>query len=171
VDSPRRDLTRALGTGFLLAAAVLLVITLRVPGIMLAIVLVAVMYAVLHRYDTDPEASALTSSLRIVRDDIGDILARYDTFLHGPDPDAIAERTLYYPALADPGTTHPAIQDFQLRAAAARRFIARVDARLAQGDLDRAQLEHLITIADERAFALDTAWRDARRAARELGPA
>ncbi len=169
MDSPRRDLTRALGAGFILAASVLLALTLRGPGVMLAIVLMLGMYAVLHRYDSDPEASALSASLRIVRDDIEDILARYDDFLHGAGPDAIAERTLHFPALADPGATHPVIQDFQLRAAAARRFIARVDARLAAGDLDRAQLERLISIADERAFALDSSWREARRAARELG--
>ena len=84
--------------------------------------------------------------------------------------EAIADRTLHVPALADRGTTNPVIQDFHLRADAARRFLQRVDGLLASNDLDRPQLERLIAVADERADSLAASWQDARRAAREIGP-
>lgn len=170
MDSSRRDLARALIAAALIAAVIALIITLKGPGLVLSVVLVGAATVYVRRILGDPETSSLRASLAIARDDISDVLAQYDTLLHGLTTEAVAERTLHYPALADPGTTNPVIQDFQLRAAAARRFVSRVDTRLADGDLDRAQLERLIAIADERALALASSWREARRAAKELGP-
>ncbi|WJY68240.1 hypothetical protein [Corynebacterium auris] len=170
MDSSKRDLLRALGIGVIIAVCLVLVATLRGAGIILAVVVVACGLVYMRRSLNDPETASLQASLTIARDDIADILAQYDTLLHGAAPEAIAERTFYFPALADPGCEHPTIQDFQLRASAARRFVARVDTHLTAGDLDRAQLHRLIAVADERALELATAWRDARRAAREIGP-
>ncbi|MEX3503843.1 hypothetical protein [Corynebacterium sp. LK2510] len=170
MDSSGRDLSRALGAGLLIAAAIVLVITLRVPGIVVAVLLAAGVFALLRRYNSDPELASLTASLEIARDDIADILAQFDDLEAGLGTDALAQRTLYMPALTDPYTTHPDIQEFRALASSARRFVSRIDARISEGTMSRAQLERLIAVADERAQALDSAWNNAKRAARELGP-
>ena len=88
----------------------------------------------------------------------------------GTSADALADRTLNYPALANGASTNAAIEDFHLRLGSSRRFLARVDAHLANNDLDRHALERMISIADQRAADLAEAWTAARKAARELGP-
>ena len=47
----------------------------------------------------------------------------------------------------------------------------RIDGYLESTSTDKAQLERILTVADERAFELQEAWDDARRAAKEIGPA
>ncbi|WKD57510.1 hypothetical protein CAPI_04760 [Corynebacterium capitovis DSM 44611] len=171
MGSSRRDLSWALGAAFILACAGVLVTALRLPGFVLALLLLLGFATLRTRMGADPEVAALRASLGIARDDIADVLAEFDELLHGLTPEAVADRTLHFPALADPSTTNPVIQDFHLRAAAAQRFVARIDAHCASHDLDRGKLEKLIAIADERALALAASWKDARRAARELGSA
>lgn len=170
MDSSRRDLFRAFGTAAMVVIVMALVLTLRAPGVVLSVAVVAGSLAYMRRFVADPETDSLRASLAIARDDLNDVVAQYDTLLHGMSPEAVAERTLHFPALADPGALHPVIQDFQIHASAARRFISRLDARLADRNLDRAQLERLIAIADERALRLSESWRAARRVAKELGP-
>lgn len=170
MNPARRDVVQAVGMGLLIAGFALLVLWLKVAGVILSIVIVAALLILLRRYDTTPEQASLKASLAIARDDIADTLAQFDELCTGTSADAIADRTLYFPALADRSTANPVIQDFHLRADAARRFVERIDALLTGRDLDRPQLERLIAVADERALNLSASWQDARRAAREIGP-
>ncbi|WP_257181817.1 hypothetical protein [Corynebacterium cystitidis] len=118
----------------------------------------------------NPEIASLRTSLAIARADITDVLEAYDTLLHGTDTDSIANRTLYYAALAEPHSSDPAIEEFQLRVASARRFVTRIDAHLSDPSLSKASLERLLAVTDERAAELSMAWADAKRSARRLGP-
>ncbi|MCT1612949.1 hypothetical protein [Corynebacterium sanguinis] len=170
MSSARRDFWQAIGMGLLIVAFALLVLWLKVAGLLLALAILGALIVLMQRYDTTPEVASLRASLAIARDDIAETLALYDDLLTGMSAEAIADRTLHVPALADRGTTNPVIQDFHLRADAARRFLQRVDGLLASNDLDRPQLERLIAVADERADNLAASWQDARRAAREIGP-
>lgn len=158
------------GVVLLIVAAIALAVTLKGPGVLLALVLGAAALAWSRRAHADLEVASLRASLRIALGDVNETLELFDDLRTGMSADAIADRTLHFPALADRGTANPVIQDFHLRADSARRFVARVDAALASDDLDRAQLERLIAVADERALQLAASWQDARRAAREIGP-
>lgn len=168
--SSERDFSMAVAGALVLAAVVLLVVLLRVPGLILSLLLVAGVLIVGRRFQTNPEIEAMVSSLRLTRDDICDILDAYDQLQNGASAADIADRTLHFPALANPDNSVPEVNEFLLRASSARRFLARIDAYLEGPSMDKAQLERLLTVADERAFELQTAWDDARRAARELGP-
>ncbi|PAT07089.1 hypothetical protein CKJ81_00395 [Corynebacterium hadale] len=171
MDPSRKDLLRALWGALLFAVAVLLVIFLRLPGLMLTLLLIPLALAIHRRYDTNPEIASLKASLRIARDDMEEILQSYDDLKHGTSTQSVADRTLHYPALANGDVSQHSISEFLLRTSSARRFIARIDGYLESPDIDRFQLEKLIGIADERALELSEAWDDARRAARQIGPA
>lgn len=134
--------------------------------------LIAIAYfGVLRRPNhADPELRSMRASLEISRDDINDIVAEYDNFLHGTSTDAVAERTLYYPALVDENTTESQIVEFKLRVSAARRFTSRLDSHLADPSLSKESLNKLISVADERAAELALSWADARKTAKRLGP-
>ena len=171
MDPSRRDLLRALYGALILALAILLVVFFRLPGLLIAALLIVFGAAVHRRYDTSPEIASLKASLRIARDDMAEILQSYDDLQHGTSTQSVADRTLNYPALAQGDVSHHAISEFLLRTSSARRFIARIDGYLESPDIDRIQLEKLIGIADERAMELAESWDDARRAARQIGPA
>lgn len=171
MNTPDKDLSRALGGALVLAAVVMLVVLLRVPGLIISVLLIVAVLLVSRRYHTNPEVAAMQSSLSYARDDICEILNAYDQLQHGASAADIADRTLYYPALANPDNSVPEINEFLLRASSARRFVERVDAYLEDPTVDKAQLERLIAVADQRAFELQSAWDDARRTAREIGPA
>lgn len=166
-----RDFSIAIVGALVLAAVVMLVVLLRVPGLILSALLVAVVLFVVRRYQANPEIEAMRASLGYARDDICEILDAYDKLRNGASAADIADRTLYFPALANPDNSVPEVNEFLLRASSARRFLSRLDAYIENPDVDRAQLERLITIADQRASELEIAWNDARRAAREIGPA
>lgn len=171
MNSPDRDLSRALAGALVLAAAVVLILTLKLPGVLLSVLLGTCVVIFSRGHRTNPEIAALRRSLQFARDDIAEVLDAYDQLLHGPTAADIADRTLHFPALANPDMSVPAINEFLLRASSARRFLSRVDSYLESSTTDRLQLEKIISIADERALELQTAWDDARRAAREIGPA
>lgn len=171
MDPSRRDLLRALYGALILALAILLIVFFRLPGLLIAVLLIIFGVAVHRRYDTNPEIASLKASLRIARDDMAEILQSYDDLQHGTSTQSVADRTLNYPALAQGDVSHHAISEFLLRTSSARRFIARIDGYLESPDIDRFQLEKLIGIADERAMELAESWDDARRAARQIGPA
>lgn len=168
--SSERDFSLAVASALVLAAVVLLVVLLRVPGLILSLLLVAGVLIVGRRFQTNPEIEAMTASLLLTRDDICDVLGAYDQLQHGASAADLADRTLHFPALAKPDHTVPEINEFLLRASSARRFLARIDAHLDNPSTDKAQLKRLLMVADERAFELQAAWDDARRAACELGP-
>lgn len=171
MNSPDRDLSRALLGALVLAAVVLLVLTLKLPGLLLSVLLVIGAILLARRLQADPEVLAIRSSLQYARDDIAEVLDAYEKLQNGATAADIADRTLYYPALANPDSSVPQVNEFLLRASSARRFLERVDGYLESPTTDKAQLERILTVADERAFELQEAWDDARRAAKEIGPA
>lgn len=167
----QRNREAAIWLTLALVVAILLGTRLGVPGLLFGIVIAAVAFLGYRNSTVDPEIEALKSSLRVASDDIADVVAEYDQFATGTDAHSIAERTLTYPALAQPHSDVSAIEDFHLRLSSSRRFLSRVERHLIKDDLDRRALERMITIADQRAYELAEAWADARRAARRLGPA
>lgn len=171
MSSPNRDLSRALIGALVLAAVVLLVFTLKLPGLMLSALLIIGAILLVRRVQIDPEVLAIRSSLQYARDDIAEVLDAYELLQHGASASDIADRTLHYPALANPDNSVPQVNEFLLRASSARRFLERIDGYLESTSADKAQLERILTVADERAFELQEAWDDARRAAKEIGPA
>lgn len=171
MSSPNRDLSRALIGALVLAAVVLLVFTLKLPGLMLSALLIIGAILLVRRVQIDPEVLAIRSSLQYARDDIAEVLDAYELLQHGASASDIADRTLHYPALANPDNSVPQVNEFLLRASSARRFLERIDGYLESTSADKAQLERILTVADERAFDLQEAWDDARRAAKEIGPA
>lgn len=171
MSSPNRDLSRALIGALVLAAVVLLVFTLKLPGLLLSALLIIGAILLVRRVQIDPEVMAIRSSLQYARDDIAEVLDAYEQLQHGATASDIADRTLHYPALANPDNSVPQVNEFLLRASSARRFLERIDGYLESTSTDKAQLERILTVADERAFELQEAWDDARRAAKEIGPA
>ena len=171
MSSPDKDLSRALLGALVLAACVLLVLALKLPGLLLSALLVIGAILISRRVQADPEVLAIRSSLQYARDDIAEVLAAYDQLQNGAAASDIADRTLYYPALANPDSSVPQVNEFLLRASSARRFLERIDGYLESTSTDKAQLERILTVADERAFELQEAWDDARRAAKDIGPA
>ena len=171
MSSPNRDLSRALIGALVLAAVVLLVFTLKLPGLMLSALLIIGAILLVRRVQIDPEVLAIRSSLQYARDDIAEVLDAYEQLQHGASASDIADRTLHYPALANPDNSVPQVNEFLLRASSARRFLERIDGYLESTSTDKAQLERILSVADQRAFELQEAWDDARRAAKEIGPA
>ena len=171
MSSPNRDLSRALIGALVLAAVVLLVFTLKLPGLMLSALLIIGAILLVRRVQIDPEVLAIRSSLQYARDDIAEVLDAYELLQHGASASDIADRTLHYPALANPDNSVPQVNEFLLRASSARRFLERIDGYLESTSTDKAQLERILTVADERAFELQEAWDDARRVAKDIGPA
>lgn len=171
MSSPNRDLTTAVLGAVVLTAVVLLVVLLRLPGLLLSALLVIGVMFLSRRYRESPEIASMKASLSFARDDICEVLDAYDHLQHGASAADVADRTLHFPALANPDNSVAEVNEFLLRASSARRFVARVDSYLESPDVDRQQLERLIVLADERAAELQDAWDDARRAAREIGPA
>ena len=171
MSSPDKDLSRALLGALVLAAAVVLVLTLKLPGLLVSALLIVCAFFISRHLQPDPEVAAMRSSLQSARDDILEILDAYEKLQNGASAADIADRTLHYPALANPDNSVPQINEFLLRASSARRFIERVDGYLESPGTDKTQLERILMVADERAFELQEAWDDARRAAKEIGPA
>lgn len=170
-EKPNRSFEGAIWLTLALVVAILLGARFGYVGLLLGAILAAVAFMGFWKSTVDPEIESLKASLRVARDDIAQIIAEYDDIIAGATTDAIADRTLNYPALTDSRSDVPEIEEFQLRLGSSRRFVGRVDKHLLAGDLDRHSLERLITIADQRAAELAESWSDARRAARRLGPA
>ncbi|MEH0146293.1 hypothetical protein V6D40_01270 [Corynebacterium sp. Q4381] len=170
MNASDRDLTRALVGALTLAAVVMLVVLLRLPGLLLSVLLVVGVLVFFRMHQTTPEVAAMRASLSYARDDICEVLDAYDQLQNGASAADIADRTLHYPALANPDNSVPEVNEFLLRASSARRFLSRIDTYLEDPTVDRAQLERLISVADQRAFELQSAWDEARRAAKQIGP-
>ena len=141
---------------------------LKVTGVMLAGVIMMLAYFVLHQKGNPSEAEALRTSIRLSAEDIKDVLDEYEEFLTGTDPDRQADRMLHRPALADPDCGDGDIEAFFFASQTARRFLTRLDARLA-ADLSVAQLDSLLSVTDRRALEIKEHWVTARRSALRLG--
>lgn len=168
--APQRGVPRLYLIG-LAAGCVLLVWLMKLPGLLLAGMLLTVVFVATRR---DPgaagrEAAALTNSVRLSAEDIRDVLEAFEKFRTSQDADALADRTFNRPALADPDTSDPEIQRFHYQCHGARRFLNRLEARLADPDMTVRDLERLLAVTDRRAVELEESWLTARRAARRTG--
>lgn len=152
----------------IIGACILLTYLLKYEGVALSAVILVAAFFVSRYQPNSLETDALKSSIALSREDIEDVLAKYDEFLSSTDADAIADRTLHRPALADEDCTDPDISAFHFLAASSRRFASRVNARLKR-NLNVQQLEALLVVTDRRALELKEAWLQARRAAHRLG--
>lgn len=170
-QKPRRSVEAAVWLTLVLVVAILLGARFGWLGLIFGGIIAAVAFISFCNSTTDPEIESLRASLRVSRDDIEQVVGEYDDLLQGASTDALAARTLHYPELANPHSRLTEVEDFHLRLSSAKRFLARVDAHLLNDDLDRTSLERMISIADQRAADLAESWTDARRAARNHGPA
>lgn len=153
----------------LLAAA--LIITLRTPGLLIVGILATIWLVWLRREpeDLSGEYRALVNSVRLSADEIQGIIDAYHEFLHAEDVDNVADRTLKRPALANPDSQEPAIEQFIYQEQAAERFLNRLSARLQKPAGSTTELETLLAVTDRRAAELAESWVAARRAAYRLG--
>lgn len=152
-------------------ACILLVFTSRALGVLVALGLVlGVALYLARRPEADPEARTLRTSIQLACEDIEDTLGQFDSFATSNYADSLADRTMHRPALLEPDCDDPDISKFHFEASAARRFLTRLNARLANQDLPVRDLEKLLEVTDERGRQLRDSWVDARRAARRLGP-
>lgn len=161
---------RALWIGVAVTCA-LLVFVGRGLGLVLALLLVlGTALFLMRRPEVNPEAQSLRASIRLASEDLEDTLGLYDSFATASDAETLADRTLHRPALLEPDHDDPHISKFHFEASAARRFLNRLNARLADPDLPLRELEKLLEVTDSRGQQLRDSWVDARRAARRLGP-
>lgn len=154
----------------ILAACIAVLAIFRLQGLLLIIPILAVVALVMTRRPDTSETIALRSSIMLSADDIRDVVAEFDHFTDSADTTAIADRTLTRPALLDLDCTDPDIAAFHHEYATARRFLSRLDARLANESLEVPQLESLLQVTDMRALELKETWLAARQAAQRLGP-
>lgn len=146
----------------------LLVVWLRGYGLLLSLPIILMTIVLVRHRPDEPEAKALRSSISLSADDIRDVIDDYEFFADSPDTDAVADRTLHRPALLDQDCDHPDIEAFHFQRMTNRRFLNRLDARLA-ADLSVSELEQLLNVTDRRALELKEAWLMARRSAKQLG--
>lgn len=154
----------------ILASCVAVLGIFRLQGFLLLLPIAAVaLFVVTKRPDTT-ETLALRSSIALSAEDIEDVIHEFDHLASGTDAEAIADRTLSRPALLDLDCADGDIAAFHHQYATARRFLGRLDARLANPDLDVSQLEALLQVTDLRALEIKETWLAARQAAQRLGP-
>lgn len=166
VPDPHR---RALAWILIAISCVLIVLWLKVAGLVLAAVILGATYIVAVRTAHPSEVSAMLSSIRLSAEDISDVISAHQHFLSATDTDAVADRTLTRPALADPDCADPDIEAFYFELATAKRFLTRLQAHL-QVEREMPALERLLSVTDRRALELQEKWALARRAAQRLGP-
>lgn len=152
------------------AACAVVLIWFRLQGLILLLPILLVAIMVLRYRPDATEVNALRSSILLSAEDISDVLDEYNRFAGDSDAEALADRTLHRPALLDQDCAHPDIEEFHYQRSTARRFLNRLDARLANPDLEISQLEILLSVTDERALELKESWLAARQAAQRLGP-
>ncbi|AZA11604.1 hypothetical protein [Corynebacterium gerontici] len=154
----------------IIGGCAVLVLWLRWEGVVLAAIIAAITAAVMHFRPDSAEVETLRASVLLSIEDIQAVLSDYEHFLHGTDPEAIADRTMLRPALADETSVVPEIERFHELRVAAERFCARVQVRFDDADMSVAHLEGLLQATDRRAAELQQAWTQARHVARKLAP-
>lgn len=148
-----------------------LISLLKLPGLIISAVLAGAAFFVARSQPTETiESVTLVTSIRLSAEEIQGVLAELETFLHSSDPAAIADRTLHHPELVQEDSPIPAVDRFYFEARSARRFLHRLDSHIERCRYSVPQLERLLQVTDERAFSLQEAWLDARRATRALDP-
>lgn len=146
----------------------ILILWLKVPGVILAGLIVAAVFSFTRLRPISPEVSSLMTSIRLSADEITEVQEEWDNYINGTDADALADRTLHRPALADPDCNDPAIEKFHFELSNAHRFLGRLNVRL-NSSPTVPQLEGLLRVTDERALDLRESWLSARKAAHRLG--
>lgn len=159
------------GFALLLAAvtAVVLVVTLKLQGVILAVLVCGALWLFADSRPNASEHAALRASIALTVEDITDVIEDYTTFATSEDSDALADRMLHRPALVDVDCTNPSIEAFHYEMHGAQRFLRRLNARVNAPDIETGELESLLKVADERAAELKECWLSARRAALALG--
>lgn len=159
------------GVAAVLLTAAVLVVVPRLPGLIIAGLLGLVLAGLAARATRQDSTAVweLADALGECRREISDVLGALDDFTHSPEADHLADRTLKRPALLDEDSAVPEIARFYQLAAGAEQFLSRLD-KLSLEELSAKRLRGLLHVADERAAALQQAWRDARERALELGP-
>lgn len=150
-------------------SCVLLVLWLKGPGLILALMIAGAVLLVRQRRTLTPEIASLVTSIRLTAEHITDVRDSWETFREGSDAEALADRTLTRPALADPDCGDPDIERFHFEMNNAGRFLHRLESRL-QAPLSVSQLETLLRVTEERALEIEDSWLRARKAAQRLGP-
>lgn len=171
-DKPRRPVPSEVRWPLVVIVVSCLVILVwfKWQGLLLILPILTIAAFVLSKRPDSTEVLALRSSIALSSEDIEDVLAEFDHFSTGTETDSLADRTLFRPALLDPDNDDPDIQAFHHHQATARRFISRLDARLANPSLEVGQLETLLHVTDQRALEIKESWLLARLAAKRLGP-
>lgn len=150
------------------ACCFILVLWLKLPGLILSGLIILAVFAALRLGPLSPEISSLVTSIRLSADEITEVQEEWENYLNGMDADALADRTLHRPALADPDCADPTIERFHFQLANSNRFLGRLNVRL-DSDPTIPQLEGLLRVTDERALDLRESWLAARKAAHRLG--
>ena len=154
-----------------IVAAVFVVLSaLRFAGLIICLIILPLALFMLYSRPDASEQKTLKSSISLSADDIEDVVEEYEHFAHSPEAEAIADRTLHRPALLDPECEDPAIEKFHYELSTAKRFVRRLDARLAKPNMETSEIEQLLKITDQRAFEHTESWLAARRSALALGP-
>lgn len=166
-NNGRRDYLTLL---LLVVSAVAAIAMLRTAGVVIVVIAAIAVTTYLARSSTKPETASLRGSVRLSAEALTSVLEEYDEFRSSPDADHLADRTLYRPALLDPGCQDAEISAFHHHRNAADRFLRRLEGHLQDPNLSVRELESLLQTADERARRLEQSWWEARRAARRLGP-
>lgn len=150
------------------ACCLVLVLWLKLPGLVLATMIITAVFCFTQLRPDSPEVSSLRTSIRLSADEITEVQEEWGNYLNGSDTDSLADRTLHRPALADPDCNDPTIEKFHFEISNANRFLHRLDARLNAGPTV-PQLEGLLKVTDERALNIRESWLAARKAAHRLG--
>lgn len=153
-----------------LIACVTLIVLLKVPGLFISALLAAAVWLMASAQPMKSEHAALRTSIQLSAEDLRDVMAEFEKFESATDPDTLADRTLHRPALLDLDLSDEDIEAFHFQYAASARFLRRLPSRLNNPMLSTQQLEHLLTITDQRASELQESWLAARKAAFKLGP-
>lgn len=154
----------------LIISTLVILAALRLQGLLLILPIAAIAILVVGKRPDTSETTALRSSITLSAEDIQDVIDQFDEFSTSPTAEHMADRTLLRPALLDPDCADPDVAAFHHECATARRYLSRLDARLAKNSLDVPQLEALLNVTDARALAIREAWLAARQSAQRLGP-
>lgn len=152
-----------------LIAVAILVYFLRLPGVLISLLLIAVAWGMLHSRPDKTEKQTLRSSIALSAEDIQNVLDEFDRFQNSPEADVLADRTLYRPALMDFDCSDEDIEQFHYQYSSSKRFLNRMEARLSSAEIEIQELEQLLRITDRRAADLKEKWVAARRSAFHLG--
>lgn len=167
----RRLLRQARLVGFITASLVGIAVVLlaKIPGVLLALLVVAILIFVSHHDPAERELSELRKSVRLSAEDIASTLREYQDY-EASDAQQYAAAAGHPSPLIDPHSTHTDISRFHYLRRSSALFLHALPARVEEVHAERAGLEELLELTDSRATQLRESWDRARAAARRLGP-